>query len=324
MSKYQTNNTSFLQPRQLSSQDRIQLHRHLFTSLLIYSLISAFLKAYLLYTQSSSTPSMLEINSIGLRQMLCLLPSILLRYFRSTNYLWMFNEAVYLHRLIKKAFHAPSLRPLIVVAYGLPLVTTTVYIISRYLSDVNVTPITVPVNSVEHVLETILNTNTTTNNQFDTSRGNSIVRRSINANKIILKAIELTLIEDLRMFFVDKYNLNHHQQQQLAPWMQHLVEIVNEDNFKNDPRPTAEALAIVTSQCLGDHLRSQKQHQCDNILATSETLAESNNVHSGDNCWLMPSDIGWHEWIINVPNCAILIVCNIRIIISTIINISKL
>lgn len=241
---------------------------------------------------------------------------MLLRYFRSTNYLWMFNEAVYLHRLIKKAFNAPSLRPLIVVAYGLPLVTTTAYIVSRHLSDVH--GATMPVDAVGHVLGKMNNISTTTTKGHlaeTVTRDPLPMRRSIDTNRIVLKAIEHTLIEDLRIFLFDKYSFDrHHQQQQQhqhPSWMQHLMDIVFEDQIEMDARPTAEALAIVTSQCLDDRLRSQQpHHQCDNILATSETIAESSSStsNSGDNCWLMPSDIWWHEWIINVPNFAILIV----------------
>jgi hypothetical protein len=47
----------------------------------------------------------------------------------------MFNEALYLHQLIKNAFTQPPLTPLIVLAYCLPLTTTTVYILIRSLNN---------------------------------------------------------------------------------------------------------------------------------------------------------------------------------------------
>jgi hypothetical protein len=47
----------------------------------------------------------------------------------------MFNEALYLHQLIKNAFTQPPLTPLIILAYFLPLTTTTIYILIRFLSN---------------------------------------------------------------------------------------------------------------------------------------------------------------------------------------------
>lgn len=61
----------------------------------------------------------------------CVLLSLAVKYFRSTSYLWMFNEALYLHQLIKRAFTTPSFKPLLLIAYGIPLVTTGVYVYFR-------------------------------------------------------------------------------------------------------------------------------------------------------------------------------------------------
>jgi len=114
---------------------RIRLHKHLFTSLLIHALVSSLLKWHLLTNsepQSHSGPISSPSETL---LSICLVLSILLRYFRSTTYLWMFNEALYLHQLIKHAFTQPPLTPLIVLAYFLPLTTTTIYILIRSLTN---------------------------------------------------------------------------------------------------------------------------------------------------------------------------------------------
>ncbi len=113
---------------------RIRLHKHLFTSLFFHALVSSLLKWYML-TNSESQYRSVATASSSILSLLCLLLSILLRYFRSTTYLWMFNEALYLHQLIKNAFTQPPLTPLIILAYFLPLTTTTVYILIRSLSN---------------------------------------------------------------------------------------------------------------------------------------------------------------------------------------------
>ena len=97
----------FVLVRQLSSMSRIRLHRHLFTSLLFHAIISALLKWHLLQTtfdrtpddhEFAHTPAASSSNSVYSLRMpsMCLVLSVLLRYFRSTNYLWMFNE-VFVH-----------------------------------------------------------------------------------------------------------------------------------------------------------------------------------------------------------------------------------
>ena len=70
---------------------------------------------------------------------------ILRRYFRSTTYLWMFNEALYSHQLINNALTQPSLTQhpltqpplthLITLAYILPATTTLLYIIIGGMTD---------------------------------------------------------------------------------------------------------------------------------------------------------------------------------------------
>ena len=46
------------------------------------------------------------------------------------------------------------------------------------------------------------------------------------------------------------------------------------------------------------------------VLDNLEVIEDSSPLVEEDNCWMMPSYEAWHEWIINVPNLAILIVSN--------------
>lgn len=130
--------------RQLSTTPRIRLHKHLFTCLLLYAILSSLLKLSLLQTETETqygTPPKSEdadaasddgdTSSGSSSSTYCLLLSLCLRYFRSTTYLWMFNEAFYLHQLIKKAFTQPPVGPLITVAYGLPFLYITCYVVCR-------------------------------------------------------------------------------------------------------------------------------------------------------------------------------------------------
>ena len=49
----------------------------------------------------------------------CKLLYVLTRYSRSSNYLWMFFEGFYLHRLIANAFEPPkSLAPFYIIGWG--------------------------------------------------------------------------------------------------------------------------------------------------------------------------------------------------------------
>lgn len=210
------------QPSQLSSLSRIRVHKHLFTSLLFYSAISALLKFRLLALHQTSAVSediLVEEdeveNIVSLNSTIasnntqlslwpppaCLILSVLARYFRSTNYFWMFNEALFLHKLLKYAFSTPPLRSLIIFAYSIPLITTATYIAVRAIDE-----------------------------------DNEVKMKWITANN---RTIE---------------------------------------------------------NCLGN---SNCAINGQNIEVIDENI---------DSCWLMPSTKSWHEWIINVPNCATLIV----------------
>ena len=133
--------------RQLSKSPRIRLHKHLFTSLLLYAILSSLLKINLLSRRGRS-PEEEERTSASTNwiDVYCLTLSLLLRYFRSTTYICMFNEAFYLHQLIRKAFHAPKILPLILISYGVPAAMAGTYIACRALIGSSVS---VPLTSIK-------------------------------------------------------------------------------------------------------------------------------------------------------------------------------
>lgn len=109
------------------------MHKHLFTSLVLYAILSSLLKLNLLLTKEDEEDSLSGQSgqSNTGQDYYCLILSLSLRYFRSTCYLWMFNEAFYLYQLIKRAFTVPPVGPLIALAYGVPFVMTISYIVCR-------------------------------------------------------------------------------------------------------------------------------------------------------------------------------------------------
>lgn len=144
--------------RQLSNSPRIRLHKHLFASLFIYAVLSSLLKLNLLMKRSddayiTSNDEEESAKNTSSLDVYCLILSLSLRYFRSTTYLCMFNEAYYLYQLIKKVFDAPSVTPLIVIAYALPFLITSTYVAARALLPS--TPVDLSSSSVTLHLPTI-------------------------------------------------------------------------------------------------------------------------------------------------------------------------
>lgn len=300
---------------------------------------------------------------------LCLILSILLRYFRSTNYLWMFNEALYLHQLIKHAFTQPSLRPLIILAYCLPFITTSSYIVARtfFLEAFNITnvfggyralnyPISdtfnnhhqsigasvenQPPNSVDKFVNEsvqlfngkIQANNNNNNNNNDTN--------AINVNKNIeenIRTIDLLLNSDNSDSIIANIDFTQiHQRQQSLISMLHLLDRIRHEEIRQ-----------IFGEQLLDSYPPYVDQQWDQSMATGNVQMESNaksanhnydnnnnqnkmspmninysltlddaeeeedkSITENDHCWLVPSAQSWHEWIINGPNLAILIVSN--------------
>ena len=187
-------------------------------------------------SQSNQEPQPGQHQSSSLSSIYCLTLSLLQRYFRSTTYLWMFNEALYLHQLIKNAFTQPPLLPLICLAYILPLITTTFYIITRAFSSGHSLVTTTIIQSTESPAAT------SASFMFDFSRPDQM-STSIN---------------------------NHYN-----------VGGLNDQIF-------------------------------DGVLNVIDKYEDASSFVEDDKCWLMPSRFTWHEWVINAPNLAILVVRNIN------------
>ncbi|KPM06066.1 hypothetical protein QR98_0045390 [Sarcoptes scabiei] len=327
---------------------RIRLHKHLFTSLLFHAVISALLKWHLLdglnnpdyllekqqrSVRSSSNHSYLNLFKLNRLPSFCLILSILLRYFRSTNYLWMFNEALYLHQLIKHAFSQPSLRLLIILAYSLPFITTTSYIFARtvlvqnfhnqttYSSDPidvkneTMTMITIAsssssTTSIPRMEESILDRQSIINNSAAIDHGDRFrtiwsdvgdqLNRSSSSSSLsgdAVNEIDSLLFKTKRSEIKingkkipsDPFDKLENQQQQ----QNRLTNF--EYLFANDPTNVQYDSDYIDS--FGDY---------NNI--NTDFVEEEGSMIEVDHCWLIPSSQPWHEWIINGPNLAILVV----------------
>lgn len=334
---------------------RIRLHKHLFSSLLLHAIISALLKWHLLHStfdrsesesghefhHQPATSSTSSVSSLRMPS-LCLVLSVLLRYFRSTNYLWMFNEALYLHQLIKHAFSQPSLRPFIILGYSLPFVTTTSYIFARYLSTTS---------NLASVEDSSLDAPPYDfNAQFSSNLDQNLPSLSplyASAGPEQFSPLSRNSQQQQQQFALYHQQLNdqvHHalstlvrlpairqhltMQQETAVrgpdsvgWLNDLwaagggagggvgaglaERLVAEDvtGHKSSLLSSASGSGKQSSVATADH--DSGQRVLDNLEALEDA---SSSLVEEDNCWLMPSYESWHEWIINVPNLAILIV----------------
>lgn len=288
---------------------RIRLHMHLFTSLLLHAIISALLKWHLLrltLDQNQSQQSPLDESSSHHQPSFCLVLSVLLRYFRSTNYLWMFNEALYLHQLIKHAFSQPSLRPLIILAYSLPFITTTSYIFARFFSVTDI--IDTDAGSQSDPTSAQLTTDYSLSRQVEE---NSDAYRLLHRHRQQLNGqVEEALTSLIRLPHFQK-----HFRESVESQPEFLPRSANSRSWFNDLLPSSNGAAAATAARLvssdaDDDTGSHKFPPFDDtgdehVLAAMEDVSP---LVEEDNCWLMPSYRPWHEWIINVPNLAILIV----------------
>lgn len=295
--------------RQLSSMARIRLHKHLFTSLLCHSIISALLKWHLLHASSSASTTItrplassgsLDSPSSSWLSLssLCLALSVLQRYFRSTNYLWMFNEALYLHQLIKNAFTQPSLRPLIVLAYLLPLLTTSGYIAARHFSATSTHAITGAVESMDPLNQppALSYEQLAADFDFNAQFSSNMIR----ANRLQQsESSEHDSSSQQRDRFPGGKPLPSYSDYVNEAFQSLFDELVE---FRKVGGLPSSIVTRGTRRKIREILSEQPQQQQQQEKEGSMTVAED------DACWLMPSYHPWHEWIINVPNFAILIV----------------
>lgn len=220
-------------------------------------------------------------NSKTIRTILCRIISLTVQYFRSTSYLWMFNEAFYLHRLIHNAFTTPSLLPLLLIAYGLPTLTTLIYIFCR-IFQLDLALITNPLtNHSSSTLNSINSTSTATS---------GYIQKYLNSNHNDLN----TVFNLFKINTQDSLNAKsskfsfRNQSIKDAYDFQSINVNKNSFNFSNSSNDESKAYSD----------DDEVLEQLNNLYATSYE----------DQCWILPSPTAWHEWVINVPNLAILIV----------------
>ncbi|XP_059468843.1 calcitonin gene-related peptide type 1 receptor-like isoform X2 [Neocloeon triangulifer] len=101
---------------------RVALHRHLFTSLLLNAI------AVIVFKGSFLIPATTQGSLITKDGLFCKTLIMVTKYFRVSNYMWMFCEGFYLHRLIAAAFvEETSLLIFYLIGWGLPVVVVASY-----------------------------------------------------------------------------------------------------------------------------------------------------------------------------------------------------
>ncbi|XP_014680106.1 PREDICTED: calcitonin gene-related peptide type 1 receptor-like, partial [Priapulus caudatus] len=79
---------------------RITLHKNLFFSFVCSGVTIIAYETVIMHDTITSPDPIKDRNKAG-----CKIIMILSKYFRITNYMWMFCEGYYLHKLIASAFH---------------------------------------------------------------------------------------------------------------------------------------------------------------------------------------------------------------------------
>ncbi|XP_035206358.1 calcitonin gene-related peptide type 1 receptor-like isoform X2 [Stegodyphus dumicola] len=119
----------FLAYKQLQVH-RIMMHRNLFLSLLLNGVMMILFKSIVMLDEFKRTDiynGVLNRNQAGCKFLL-----ILSRYFRMTNYMWMFCEGFYLHKLISAAFaEQKNLLIFYIIGWVFPIVPVGIYAILR-------------------------------------------------------------------------------------------------------------------------------------------------------------------------------------------------
>lgn len=103
---------------------RIIMHRNLFISLLLNGIFVIVFKSIVMMDELHSFDNtMLDRNGAG-----CKILLILTKYFQMTNYMWMFCEGFYLHRLIVAAFaEQKSIIMFYLTGWGFSILPVTIY-----------------------------------------------------------------------------------------------------------------------------------------------------------------------------------------------------
>ncbi|XP_074599464.1 calcitonin gene-related peptide type 1 receptor-like [Brevipalpus obovatus] len=289
----------FLYYRQLSYTNRVKIHMNLLMCSLCFSILKVlmafdslerskdghYVPADSPITASTYDPETISSvnddennasNSFRIDAHYCFLLHVLAKYFRSTTYFWMFNEAFYLHQLMSKVFTTPNFRSLITFAYGVPLIIHITYITTRSLSNTATTS-----NSVN---SSMMNSRT-----FDPKI--SIDSANLNDGKLSFS---------MPLFPVD---ISHVNLNKLTSNISDTksATFLSADHNLIPPTPTLSSLPFQPSTST---LPSTFRPKFTFVGEMSR---------SSDPCWLWPSLL-WNEWIVNGPSLAILAINGILLI----------
>ncbi|KAF8795857.1 Calcitonin gene-related peptide type 1 receptor like protein [Argiope bruennichi] len=100
---------------------RISMHKNLFMSLFLNGFVVILFKSIVILDElkrSATYETIMDRNGDG-----CKILFILTKYFRMTNYMWMFCEGFYLHKLIAAAFaEQKSLLMFYIIGWVMPII----------------------------------------------------------------------------------------------------------------------------------------------------------------------------------------------------------
>ncbi|XP_067130496.1 calcitonin gene-related peptide type 1 receptor-like isoform X2 [Centruroides vittatus] len=109
---------------------RITMHKNLFASLLLNGIFVVLFKSIVMLDELDNfdnTTTILDQNGPG-----CKFLFIITKYLRMTNYMWMFCEGLYLHRLLSAAFaEQESLVLFYVIGWVFPIIPVAIYAFLR-------------------------------------------------------------------------------------------------------------------------------------------------------------------------------------------------
>ncbi|XP_048754415.2 calcitonin gene-related peptide type 1 receptor-like [Ostrea edulis] len=115
----------FMSIRQLRKQLRIRIHTSLFTSFVLYCTVTILWDVFIFKDRIEYAANRTNIVQ---KPIFCRILYLLMRYFRSSNYMWMLNEAYFLHHLITAAFRIPqTLRWYYLLGWGFPVIPLSIY-----------------------------------------------------------------------------------------------------------------------------------------------------------------------------------------------------
>ncbi|CAL1270000.1 unnamed protein product [Larinioides sclopetarius] len=113
---------------------RISMHKNLFMSLFLNGFVVILFKSIVILDElkrSATYETIMDRNGDG-----CKILFILTKYFRMTNYMWMFCEGFYLHKLIAAAFaEQKSLLMFYIMGWVMPIIPVSVYAILRKTTE---------------------------------------------------------------------------------------------------------------------------------------------------------------------------------------------